>query len=208
MKKWREEGADPAKKPKTFFRMVSVFDRTQVDPIPDFPGAVDLDPPLVPIEGDSLGQCLLPLHALARSLGFSFVVEPTRPGVDGYCDRKAMKIVVRPLGEDFSPNAQIATTVHEISHAIVGLERDEDGPRLTYAEEEVVVECVAYSVCSTLGLDTSKSSTTYMATWGDGTEIERYGRLIDKLATTIEDAVLGDGDTEPQDDAAEVAVTA
>ena len=33
-------------------------------------------------------------------------------------------------------------------------ERAEEDPELSYAEEEVVVECVAYTVCGPLGLDT------------------------------------------------------
>ena len=205
MEKWREEGADPQTRPRVFFRMVSVFDRTQVDPIPDFPEPVDLDPPLAPIEGDNLARYLLPLQALARSIGFGFAIEPTPPGVDGYCDRKESRIVVRPLAADFSPNAQVSTSVHEVSHAIVGLEDAEDRPQLTRAEEEVVVECVAYSVCSTLGLDTAASATPYMASWGDGSEIERYGQLIDTLATRIEDALVGDEQGEPREAAVAVA---
>ena len=47
---WRQAGADPAERPRTFFRLVAVFDRSQVDPLPDFPGGpVDLDPPIEPI---------------------------------------------------------------------------------------------------------------------------------------------------------------
>ncbi|MEZ5078121.1 MAG: ArdC family protein [Solirubrobacterales bacterium] len=205
MKKWREEGADPHARPRVFFRMVSVFDRSQVDPIPDFPEPVDLDPPLVPIEGDGLAHFLLPLQAFSGSIAFGFEVEPTPSGVDGYCDLKESRIVVRPLAEDFSPNAQVSTAVHEVSHAIVSLEDADDRPQLSRAEEEVVVECVAYSVCSTLGLDTSASATTYMATWGDGSEIERYGQLIDTLATRIEDALLGDADAEPREEAVAAA---
>ncbi|MGH2627681.1 MAG: hypothetical protein ACRDHY_13640, partial [Anaerolineales bacterium] len=64
---------------------------------------------------------------------------------------------------------------------------------LTYGEEEVVVECVAHTVCSTVGLDTSGWSVPYMATWGEGGEIARYAELIDRLATRLEDAVLALG---------------
>jgi hypothetical protein len=52
------------------------------------------------------------------------------------------------------------------------------------------VECVAYSICSSLGFDTSGFSVPYMASWGNGEEIGRYGELIDRLATRIEDALL------------------
>jgi len=36
-----------------------------------------------------------------------------------------------------------------------------------------------------------------MASWGDGKEIERYGELIDRLATRIEDALLPDHQPDP-----------
>ena len=89
---------------------------------------------------------------------------------------------MEPVGEQFSANAQVATTVHELAHALVRCERREEDPSLSYAEEEVVVECVAFTVCSTLGLDTGGSSVPYVASWGSGEEIERYAALIDRLA--------------------------
>ena len=67
------------------------------------------------------------------------------------------RIAVEAVAEEFSPNAQVAVEVHELAHALVGCERREENPTLSYAEEEVVVECVAFTVCSTLGLDTGGS---------------------------------------------------
>ena len=194
IEKWRREGANPDSRPKTFFRMVKVFDRSQVDPLPDFPGgAVEFEPPLEPIDGDGLAGYLAPLQGFAASIGYEFSIEAMpRAGVRGYCAPKEQRIAIQPVDAEFSPNAQIKTAAHEVSHALLRAERLEDDPELTYDEEEVVVECVAYSVCSSLGLDTSGYSVTYMASWGDGGEIERYGELIDRLATRIENAVLPD----------------
>ena len=76
-----------------------------------------------------------------------------------------------------------------MAHALVRCDRREEDPQLTYGEEEVVVECVAHTVCSTVGLDTSGFSVPYMASWGAGEEIVRYAELIDRLATRLEDAV-------------------
>ncbi len=87
-------------------------------------------------------------------------------------------------------NAQVATLVHELAHALLRCERREEDPNLTYAEEEVVVESVAYTVCSSLGLDSAGFSVPYMTSWSQGTEIERYAALIDRLAMRLEDAVL------------------
>jgi antirestriction protein ArdC len=85
----------------------------------------------------------------------------------------------------------VAVEIHEIAHAIVGCERQEDDPKLTYAEEEIVVECVAYTVCSSVGLDTAGASVPYLTSWGKGDEIERYASLIDRLASRLEEVALG-----------------
>ena len=93
----------------------------------------------------------------------------------------------------FSANAQVGVEIHELAHALVRCDRREEDPKLTYAEEEVVVECVAHTVCATVGLDTAGWSVPYMATWGEGDEIARYAELIDRLATRLEDAALAVG---------------
>jgi hypothetical protein len=61
--------------------------------------------------------------------------------------------VVEDVGPDFSPNAQVSVLIHELSHALVRIDRRDGDPKLDYASEEVVVESVAYLVCAGLGLD-------------------------------------------------------
>lgn len=192
IRKWKEEGADPETRPRTFFRLVAVFDRSQVDPLPEFPGGpADLAPPAFePTSGDSLAHLLDPLKQLAGSIGYAFTVEAVKGRAEGWCDRDKKRIAVEEVGEGFSPNAQIAVAVHELSHALVVVDRQEGDPKLRYGQEEVVVECVAYTVCATLGLDTSGSSIPYMTGWSKGDEIERYAGLIDRLARRIEDTLL------------------
>jgi antirestriction protein ArdC len=106
-------------------------------------------------------------------------------------------VVIRPLGLDFSANAQVATAIHEAAHALLSLARQDDDPKLSYAEEEVVAECVAYLAGQALGLDTSVNSTPYLASWGEGEQIERYAALIDRLASRIEAVLIGAGETRP-----------
>ncbi|HET7416189.1 MAG TPA: ArdC family protein [Solirubrobacterales bacterium] len=196
MKQWRDEGAKPGDRPKTFFRMVPVFDRSQVDPLPNVPNVVDLTPPPIePIDGDGLAGFLLPLQGFAALIGFSFDIGPTPGAADGYCDLTKRAIVVRAATPDFSPNAQVEAGVHECGHAVLFAEREGEDPKLTYAEEEVVVACVSHSVCAGLGLDTSGSNIAYIASWGEGEQIERYAGLIDRLARRIEDAILPDTST-------------
>ena len=192
IKQWKEEGADPSDRPRTFFRLVAVFDRSQVDPLPEFPGGpADLEPPASqPITGDGLAHLLDPLSRLAGSIGYAFRVETISGPAEGLCHRGEKWIAVEEAGEGFSPNAQIATGIHELAHAFVVVDRQEDDPKLSRGQEEVVVECVAYTVCASLGLDTSGSSIPYMTGWSKEDEVGRYAELIDRLARRIEDALL------------------
>jgi antirestriction protein ArdC len=195
LREWERAGANPEDKPRTHFRLVAVFDRSQVDPLPEHPGGpVPLDPPTEPVSGDGLAHLFAPLAAFARDLGLTVSVEPVPGAAAGYHEPAAERIVVDVVGERFSPNAQLQTLVHELAHALVRLDRRDEDPKLPYAEEEVVVESVAHTVCGALGLDTSDASIPYIAGWGERTEgepIERYAALIDRLASRLEDAVLG-----------------
>lgn len=191
LREWREAGADPEDRPRTHFRLVKVFDRSQVDPLPEFPGGpVELDPPIEPVGGDGLAHLFEPLVAFGASLGLTVDVEPLRGAANGYHEPAADRVVINVVGERFSPNAQVKTLLHELAHALVRRERREGDPKLPYAEEEVVVECVAYAVCSSVGLDTSGFSVPYLTSWSEGGEIERYAALIDRLATRLEDVAL------------------
>ncbi len=191
LREWREAGADPDNKPRTYFRMVKVFDRSQVDPLPEFPGGpVVLDPPLEPVEGDSLAGLFEPLADFATSIGYTVAVEEIPGSALGYCSPPRHHIGVESTSAEFSANAQVGVEIHELAHALVRCDRREDDPQLTYSEEEVVVECVAHTVCSTVGFDTSGFSVPYMASWGRGEDIARYAELIDRLATRLEDAAL------------------
>ena len=116
------------------------------------------------------------------------------PGpAEGYYEPSTKQIHMQPVSPEFSPNAQVSVGIHELAHALVRHDHQDDDPKLTYAEEEVIAEAVAYSVCSTVGLDTAGSSIPYLATWGEGAEgepIERYAALIDRLARRLEDVAL------------------
>lgn len=196
VKEWRASGSDPEKEPRTYFRLVPVFDASQVDPLPDFPGGpVPLQPPSEPIAGDALADRFDPLAAFARSLGLTVTVEPVPGSAAGYHEPATGRVVVDVIGPEFSANAQLATLVHELAHALVRIDRREGDPKLGYAEEEVVVESVAYSVCASLGLDTAGRAIPYMAGWSEGAEgdpIEAYAALIDRLARRLEAVALPD----------------
>jgi antirestriction protein ArdC len=141
-------------------------------------------------EGDELGWALPPLKALAARIGSSVEISPLRDGLGGYYQPQTKRIVISDAG---SINAQIATLVHELAHALVRAEPGDADTALTYAEEELVVESVAFTVCGAAGLDTTGSSIPYLASWAQSAELstlDRTARLIDGLAGRIEDVLL------------------
>ena len=202
MREWREAGADPATEPRVFFRMVKVFDRSQVQPLPDFPGGpVALEPPIAPLAGDGLTVLFEPLREVASSIGVSVVIGEVPAGAGGYYRPEAKQIGLQPISTEISPNQLVKTLIHELAHALVRLDRREDDPALTYAEEEVVVECVAFTVCSGLGFDVGGFSVPYVASWSVGGEIERHAALIDRLARRLEEVTSVDPASAEAEDA-------
>jgi len=193
--RWREAGARPEEEPRTFFRLVAVFDASQVDPLPDFPGGpVPLEPPHEPLTGEGLADRVPALVGFADSLELEVAVERVPGAALGYHEPATGRIVVEDVGPGFSANAQVSVLVHELAHALVRIDRRDEDPKLGYAEEEVVVESVAWSVCASLGLDSSGSAVPYVAGWAERSEgdpIESYAGLIDRLARRIEEVVCG-----------------
>ena len=95
--------------------------------------------------------------------------------------------------------------MHELSHALVRADRQDDDPELDAAAEELVAETTAYSVCASSGIDPGEFSISYLAGWSERTPIatiERTAALIDRLSRRIEDAVatvtLAESEDEPR----------
>ena len=176
-----------------FFRLVPVFDASQVEPLPDFPGGpVPLEPPHEPVTGDGLADRVPPLVEFADSLELEISIEAVPGAALGYHEPATGRIVVEDVGPEFSANAQVSVLVHELAHALVRIDRRDEDPKLDYAAEEVVVESVAYSVCASLGLDSAGSAVPYVTGWAEraeGDPIEAYAELIDRLARRIEEVV-------------------
>ena len=185
---WQRAGADPAERPPTFFRLAAVFAQDQVEPLPPPATPAPIDPPFAPLAGDTLAQHVAPLHELARSIGYSVTFEPL-DGPEGVCNARARRISIEA---GLQPNGRIAALVHELAHALLRAEREQDDPALSYAQEELVVESIAWSVCGVVGLDTSANSIPYLTAWSEDTDLavlESTARLINRLANRIEDAL-------------------
>ncbi|MGA2471385.1 MAG: ArdC-like ssDNA-binding domain-containing protein [Solirubrobacteraceae bacterium] len=189
VERWREHGEDPLEEPRLGFRLGPVFDRSQVEALPPPATPVPLEVPIAPVEGDELAGVLAPLIALAEEIRCTVEFEPMRGGRCGYFDPGPGRIAV---SDGLSGNGQVKTLVHELAHALARQDRNGDGPRLDYASEELVVESVAFTVCGSLGLDTTGYSIPYIASWslqvGIGA-IEQSAALIDRLARRIEETI-------------------
>jgi antirestriction protein ArdC len=191
IEQWKADGADPDAKPRVRFRASPVFDRSQVDELADFPGGpAPLDPPIEPLIGDTLHWAHEPLCALGAEIGSTITFESVAGTAAGYYVLETKAIVIDPAA---SINAQIATLVHELAHALVRADHQPSDPVLDYASEELIVESVAYTVCGSLGLDSTGSSAPYIASWAQSADlaiIEATASLIDRLARRIENSAL------------------
>lgn len=199
--KQRDESGEETGEKRIFFRTVPVFDVSMTEPLPGVE-PVPLTPPAQPIDGDSHAHLIAPLQERAGELGYRVDLRDLPDhGPGGWCDAKRKQIVIATG----LANRQVRTLVHELAHALgVGYEQ--------YGREkaEVLVDCVTYIVCSSVGLDVGGESIPYIAGWGeDGAlaAIQEYAETIDAIARRIEDAVDAGENTSSADEptAAEAA---
>ena len=189
LEEWRATGGDPGERPRTFFKLGPVFDRSQVDPLPPPAEPVPLDPPIVALEGDDLAWAWPALVELGAEIGSVVVVKPLPRGCGGSYDTSTRAIAINDAA---SFNQRVKTLVHELGHALVRAEPADDETPMSYDEEELVVESVAFTVCGSLGIDTSGYSIPYLASWSEDAElqtIERAAATIDRIARRIEEAL-------------------
>jgi len=138
---WRNAGWDPDELPRATCKLVSVFAQDQVAPLPPPAKPVPLTVPIAEITGDSHEHLFARIIRLADELGYTVCVCDTGPA-DGTCNRKIRRV---EIAERLSANGRLAAAIHELAHALVGA--DEEAPKLTYAQEELVVESIAWSCC-------------------------------------------------------------
>lgn len=186
---WEAKGAPAAEKPRTRFKLGPVFDRSQVDALPAPAEPVPLDPPIIAPVGDDLAWAFPRLTALAGEISCGVVVEPMPDSRGGYFEPQSRQIALNTAN---SINHQVKTLVHELSHALIRWEVELEQIKLSYAQEELVVESVAYTVCGSIGLDTSDYSVPYLASWAEQADldtIEDCAAAIDRIAKRIETAI-------------------
>jgi antirestriction protein ArdC len=164
----------------------AVFDRSQVDPLPPPADPVPLDPTIRALEGDDLAWSFPRLVQLAGELNSGVVIERMPEGQGGYFEPASRRIA---LNKAHAVNHQVKTLVHELGHALVRWDLELTDLELTYSQEELVVESIAYTVCGSFGLDTAAYSIPYLACWSESADldtIERAALTIDRIAKQIE----------------------
>ena len=181
--KRRDGEAEEPGEERLFFRSVPVFELSQTDVVPGVEPE-PLEPPSVPIDGDSHAELLEPLAALARELGYVMSYAELDGACGGFCDYRARRIVIE---ERQAPNAKVRVAVHELAHALGA-----SSERFGRDRAEVIVECAAFIVCSGLGLPTDGESMPYLASWGEDGALDAITEAagqIDEIAARIEQAV-------------------
>ena len=150
--KQRDDAGEETGEKRIFFRTVPVFDVAMTEPLPGVE-PVPLAPPAEPIGGDSHRHLIAPLQELGRELGYRVEIrELPDESLGGWCNHVGKEIVVAAG----PANRQVRTLVHELAHAL-GLGYAQYGRE----KAEVLVDCVTYVVCSSVGLDVGGESIPY-----------------------------------------------
>lgn len=198
LKAWRNAGADPDDKPRATYKLVNVYAQDQVAELPPPATPVSLTAPIEEVAGDSHESLFAVVASMAEDIGYRVTVCDTGRA-DGTCNRQKRQITV---AERLAPNGRLAAGIHELAHALVG--DDQDAPKLTYAQEELVVESVAWSCCQTVGLDTSANSIPYLTSWAQNASVEvleQTAALTARICDRIEAALLTDPSATDAEDA-------
>ena len=187
LEKWKQAGGVPGDEPRTRFRMGPVFDRSQVEELPPPAIPVTIDCPILEVIGCELEDCLEPLAAFAAEIGSSVSFEAMCAERGGCYEPDTRAITIN---DTRSINAQVKTLIHELSHALLHAEPDAEDIQLSYAEEELVVESIAYTVCGSAGLDVSGYAIPSLASWSQAASmdiVQACAAIIDRYARRLED---------------------
>jgi antirestriction protein ArdC len=188
--RWKRDGADPDARPRTYFKLVPVFAQDQVSPLPPPAEPAPLEPPIHELEGEDLADVIPKLDALADEIGCTVQERPLPGSAHGCYEPDTGRITI---DAGLSANARVKTRCHELAHALIRRERQDDDPELDYAGEELVVESIAYTCVGALGIRSDGYSVPYLASWAEASDLdvlEQTAGLIDRLASRIENAVL------------------
>lgn len=194
---WRQSGADPASRPRTYFKLAPVFAQDQVQPLPPPAEPAPLEPPHHQLDGEELAPIIPKLDELAAEIGCTVTEAPIAGSAHGYYEIDTGRIVI---DNTLSANARAKTRCHELAHALIRRERQDGDPELDRAAEELVVESIAYTTIGALGISSAAYSIPYLASWAEHTELqilEQLAGLVDRHASRIENAVCSGSSEAP-----------
>jgi hypothetical protein len=140
------------------------------------------------IDGGELARTLAPLSRLASEMGYSVVVERRYGSEDGGVVWETRTI---SINNHASGNRQVRALVSILALLIEIEAREGEDLDLSYTEEALVVESIAFTVCRTIGLGT-ESSAPAMSSWPQASPktIERAAEMVDQVAARIEEHVI------------------
>lgn len=90
------------------------------------------------------------------------------------------------IKKGMSDEETITTAVHETCHAILHNKGRKDAWNKTNNLKEVEAESVAYIVCRYLGIDTSKYTFGYLASWSKGKDLPELTQSMDVIIKTAD----------------------
>lgn len=137
---WRDAGADPGQRPRASYKLVSEFAPRSGRAAPAAAKPAPLTAPIAEISGDSHHTC-----SAASPSSLASWATPSR------MRHRPCRRDVQPqtheikIAERLSPNGRLVAGIHEPFHALVGA--DHQAPKLSYAQEELVVESIVFSPC-------------------------------------------------------------
>lgn len=157
-----------------FYFLTPVFDVSQTsgEPIPK---------PIYDLEGkfETPEQFFKVFKAVEAISPVPIKIEPIEGTARGYYHKKNKEIIVKTgLGEVMT----LKTLIHEITHAKLHSESTCIFGDEKYSQQEFEAESVAYIVSNHLGIDTSKYSFGYLASWTEqGKTIESFTESLDRI---------------------------
>lgn len=170
---------DESKRRVYGFREVSVFDVSQTDgdPLPENPA------PYSRLTGEAQGWDALVAYVEANG-GKVTVTDAML--AEGDTNTRTREVRVQPAEQAH----MVAVLAHECGHLTVHVNDDDTREYVECrGDMEVEAESIAYIVCDRLGLDTSTTSTAYMAGWASSKTATEVRQGLDRIVKGA-DAIL------------------
>lgn len=175
------------------FRQVKVFDISQTS-------GRELPTIATELDGTVEGYQMM-IEALKQASPVRVDFGKIEGRANGYFLPEENRIMIR---DDMSEQQTVKTLIHEMAHAVLHAQNEENRDRQT---EEIETEGTAYAVCRHYGIDTSDYSFGYITGWSLGHDAEflrasleripkAAGLLIERIDSQREEILANDRDVQ------------